>query len=207
MLHLCSPILRLTLFCSLLVSIWLFETLGRSRIMQHLSSYDWFVSGLCVCDLFSILYWNIKNVPHPVFSRSIHHCCHGVASFHLSLTDNCNLFYENQNGHRGWNPGILCTIPQNSHDFIPHRRCPSEAPPKRVTKTFRPWGKIPPHVIFVVIICQGLWGRGRLFSSTSIHCVGWYDFSALWNGKCACMHATVVLVEYPTVYRAEKKKQ
>lgn len=83
--------------------VCLIETPATSEVSPVVSVRLWLI---CFMSLFVIsflsLFWNTKNLPHPLFSGNSNHCCRGTASFHLSLKDNYNLFYENHNGHRVW---------------------------------------------------------------------------------------------------------
>lgn len=111
MFHLCSPSPWLTLFCSLCLFDW--DTCYKwSHAVSVLLWLIRFMSLFVIS--FLSLFWNTKNLPHPRFSGNSNHCCHGIVSSHLSLKDNYNLFYENQNDHRVWNPAVLWAAPQFS---------------------------------------------------------------------------------------------
>lgn len=169
MFHLCSP-------CpgshSSVLCFCLIETPATSEVMQ-LSVPLWLI---CFMSLFAIsflsLFWNTKNLPHPLFSGNSHHCRRAVVSSHLSLKDNYNLFYENQNDHHVWRPAILWAAPRLSW-FYPTQKMSVRSISRGTHKGSQTLEENPIHVVVIVIVWQGLWSRVRLLSSTSPHCLGW----------------------------------
>lgn len=158
---------------------------------------------------FLFLFWNTKNLPHPVFSGNINHCCHGIASFHFSLTDNYNLFYENQNGHWGWNPSILWTV-STALMISYHTKDVSKKHLTRYSGNHSDPRERPLLMIYSLWLSVKDCGAklGFLIQLSQPRLV-WFLCSVSYtrHGECACMHVTVVLVEYHTVYKTELKKK